>query len=68
MMRHLIALLLIVFCPGLVGAKPQLADSQDTFVSACIADEDTPERMILICEKALEQFGASPTQRAEMMV
>ena len=68
MIRCLIALSLTVFCSGLAVAKPLLTDSQDTFASACIADEDTPERMILICEKALEQSGASAAQRAEMMV
>ncbi|WP_170426844.1 tetratricopeptide repeat protein [Ruegeria arenilitoris] len=48
-------------------AKPLLTDSQDTYVSACLEQSDTPERMIEICQHGLGGIGASDRQRIEML-
>lgn len=48
-------------------AKPLLTDSQSTYVSACLEQSDTPERMIEICQHGLGGIGASDRQRIEML-
>lgn len=49
------------------SAKPLLTDSQDTYVSACIRESDTPRRLIRICESGLSASGFSHGQKAEML-
>ncbi|MEX0316298.1 MAG: tetratricopeptide repeat protein [Ruegeria sp.] len=52
---------------GDASAKPLLTDSQLTYASACIAGDDTAERLIEICTRGLEENGASDGQRIEML-
>ncbi len=47
-------------------AKPLLLNSQDSFASACLRGNDTPGRLIAICNKALADHSASASQRADM--
>ena len=52
---------------ALAQAKPLLTDQQDTFASACLDNDDTPERLVQICQNALAETGASVPQRVDMM-
>lgn len=64
----LLALLsLVVGTNGAVSAKPLLTNSQQTYASACLAYDETPKRLIEICQLGLEDGGASEAQRIEMM-
>lgn len=65
---RLVALpLLIVLLPLPGLAKPLLTDSQKTYASACVERQDTPERLIQICELALNEAGMTQAQRLDMM-
>ncbi len=48
-------------------AKPLLTNSQSTYVSACLDQQDTSERLIEICQNGLGEAGASDRQRVEML-
>ncbi|WP_299891219.1 tetratricopeptide repeat protein [uncultured Ruegeria sp.] len=48
-------------------AKPLLTNSESTYASACIDQQDTPERLIEICQLGLGEVGASDGQRIEML-
>ncbi|TCL07971.1 tetratricopeptide repeat protein [Shimia isoporae] len=50
-----------------VLGKPLLTNSEETYESACLANSDTPERLVEICEHALQTTGATAVQRIEMM-
>ncbi|WP_282151892.1 tetratricopeptide repeat protein [Ruegeria atlantica] len=52
---------------GVEQAKPLLTNSQETYVSACLDQSDTPERIIEICQHGLGDVGASDRQRIEML-
>lgn len=52
---------------GVGQAKPLLTNSQETYVSACLDQSDTPERIIEICQHGLSDVGASDRQRIEML-
>lgn len=52
---------------GVGQAKPLLTNSQETYVSACLDQSDTPERIIEICQHGLGGVGASDRQRIEML-
>ncbi|MCA0042395.1 tetratricopeptide repeat protein [Celeribacter litoreus] len=56
-----------VILPPVAQAKPLLLNSEDTYVSACIDGWETPERLVQICELALDAAGASTTQRLKIM-
>ncbi len=60
-------LLAILLSSGAGLAKPLLTDSQDSYVSACLRDDDSLERMAAICTAALDQAGASRGQRMELL-
>lgn len=60
----------LIAAAGMIGvaqAKPLLTDSQETYVSACLDQSDTPERIIEICQRGLGGAGASDRQRIEML-
>ena len=65
------AVLAISLCalilPGQAPAKPLLLDSQQTYMSACLAYKESHKRMRAICEQALDQPGASMRQRLDIM-
>lgn len=48
-------------------AKPLLTNSQSTYVSACLEQDDTPERLVEICQLGLGTAGASDRQRIDML-
>ncbi|WP_108859940.1 lipopolysaccharide assembly protein LapB [Ruegeria sp. Alg231-54] len=52
---------------GVGQAKPLLTNSQETYVSTCLDQSDTPERIIEICQHGLGNVGASDRQRIEML-
>ncbi len=72
MQRFVVMIGLGVFCAcglsGFVDARPLLQDSQQTYAGACLAAEEPPERLVLICEAAMEDGGSSPAQRREMKI
>lgn len=47
-------------------AKPLLNSSEESYASVCINYEDTPERLIRICQLALKAPGISAAQRQDM--
>ena len=47
--------------------KPLLTNSETTYVSACLDQSDTPDRLIQICQRGLGTVGASKRQRIEML-
>ncbi|RBW53107.1 tetratricopeptide repeat protein [Ruegeria sp. A3M17] len=52
---------------GVGQAKPLLTNSQETYVSACLDQSDTLERIIEVCQHGLGDVGASDRQRIEML-
>ena len=60
--------IVLAVCLGVPGgwAKPLLDSSEESYASACIAYEDTSDRIIEICEIALEGVGFSDEQQASM--
>lgn len=66
-MRHIVGFLMAL---GLFAtspdAKPLLNSSEETYASVCIAADDTSARLIEICKLALQEPGASISQRAQM--
>ncbi|WP_170416989.1 tetratricopeptide repeat protein [Ruegeria atlantica] len=57
----------VIAIAGVGFAKPLLTNSQETYVSACLGQDDTPERIIEICQRGLGEVGASDRQRIEML-
>lgn len=59
-----------LICSALLSApaiaKPLLLDSQDTYVTACLDWNDTPERLVQICGNALSDPGISQRQRLQL--
>lgn len=68
-MRHFFLSLglIALLWPSAGHAKPLLTSSQDTYASVCIDFDDSYDRLIQICQKALEEAGASQTQTLQMM-
>ncbi|WP_058278592.1 hypothetical protein [Ruegeria atlantica] len=56
----------VIAIAGVVQAKPLLTNSQETYVSACLDQSDTPERIIEICQHGQGGVGASDRQRIEI--
>ena len=50
-----------------LSAKPLLTNSQDSYAKACLAFDETYERVLRICELALAGEGFSKKQKLEMM-
>ena len=51
----------------IANSKPLITNSQSTYASACLEQNDTPERLVEICHHALDGNGASDRQRIEML-
>lgn len=49
-------------------ARPLLSNSQQSYTAACLADEESRDRMVGICEAALEDSGGTDAQRTEILV
>lgn len=58
---------MLVWAGGSAIAKPLLTNSQSTYVSACVEQDDTPERLVEICQLGLGAAGASDRQRIDML-
>ncbi|MHA6263196.1 tetratricopeptide repeat protein [Arenibacterium sp. CAU 1754] len=58
---------LICLSPVQGLAKPLLSNSQDTYATACLAFEESYDRLRDICLQALEQPGASQDQTLDIM-
>ncbi len=63
----LLSLLAAANMSSSLAAKPLLTDSQSTYASACIAGNDAQTRLIEICQRGLEDIGASDRQRITML-
>lgn len=50
------------------SAKPLLTNSQDSYYTACLRGEDSPDRLLAICGHAMDQSGIGQAQWAEVMV
>ncbi|KIC08705.1 hypothetical protein RA19_18775 [Leisingera sp. ANG-M1] len=61
------ALICFLAWPGLAQAKPLITDSQKSYARLCLDYEDSPKRLVQICEKALHQGGLSPRQWEDIM-
>ena len=61
------AALTLLALPAASLAKPLLLSSEDTYASVCLEGWETPERLLQICELALESPSATTSQRLEMM-
>ncbi len=68
-MRNGLSVIVGILClaPICVPAKPLLTNSQDTYASACIRNDDTARRLLEICQRALLEAGASIGQRIEIL-
>jgi len=58
--------LIVAIWPLAAIAKPLLTSTEDTYASVCIDEDETYQRLIEICERALETSGASQAQMLEM--
>lgn len=53
---------------SVTDARPLLSNSQQSFTAACLANEEPRNRMVAICEAALDESGATQAQRLELLV
>ena len=61
------ALVMSALMSGTVSAREAQIGAQHTYVTACLADEEPADRMVAICERALDQPDASLRQRLDVM-
>ncbi|WP_208349673.1 tetratricopeptide repeat protein [Pseudaestuariivita rosea] len=62
-----IILLISVFVCGSAAAKPLITSSEDTAARACLAYADTPDRLIRLCQQALDGGNLTQSERAQLM-
>lgn len=59
---------ILIASTGLAGAKPLVTSSEETHARLCLAREETAERIVAACDRALAEAGVTPALRVELLI